>query len=202
MRKILNILGIADMAAGFRNIRTITLTAVLIALTIVGNRILIIPIMPGLEIRFGFIFLASIAFLLGPISAFAAGFLASMLGFILFPSGFPFDPRFYLNAGLSGVIFALFLYKRNPKSEYFIIWILAGRLAVNLINNIIINTYLFRGHFLAAAEIVATARVFRNVVLLPVEIIMMLAVIKFIANYSERYNFINNNNNKEKGSNL
>lgn len=189
--KVLSILGITEMANNFKNVRTITLTAVLIALTIVANGVLKIPLTMGLEIRFGFLFLSTIAFLFGPVTAFAAGFITSTLTFLLFPTGFAFDPRFDLNAGLGAVLYAIFLYKKNPKSEYFIIWILSAKVAVNFICNILLNTYLMRGYIGSAAELLTLTRLFKNIALLPLEIIMMIIVIKFVASAAQKYNFIN-----------
>ena len=194
IKKVLDVFGISEMTANFKNVRTITLTAVLIALTIVGNgpaQIIVIP--PDfLIIRFGFIFLASIAFLFGPSVAFAAGFITSMLTAVLFPTGgnLGFNPLFDLNAGLAGILYAVFLYRRNYKSEYFVIWIVAAKFAINLICNIFINTYLIRGYVGSLAEIITITRVFKNIVLLPGEIIVMLIVIKYIAAAAQKYKFI------------
>jgi len=171
-------------------VRTISLTAVLTALTIIGNGVTKIPLAMGLEIRFGFIFLSTIAFLFGPAVTFAAGFITSLLTFLLFPTGFPFNPLFDLNAGLAGAIYAIFLYRRNYKSEYFIIWIVAAKAFVNLICNIFINTYLLRGYFGSLAEILTITRVFKNVMLLPGEIIVMLIVIKYVADAAYKYKFM------------
>ena len=190
IKKVLDILGLSDIADNFKNVRTIALTAVLIAMMIVANGALKIPIMPGLNITFGFIFISIIAYLFGPVVAFAAGYIASTLAFLLFPGNFAFDPRFDLNAGLAGAIYALFLYRRNYKSEYFIIWIVAAKVAVNFICNIIINTYLLKGYLGSAAEVVTIARLFKNIVLLPGEIIVMLFVIKYIASAAYKYKFI------------
>ena len=200
IKKILDVLGISDIAANFKNVRTISLTAVLIALTIIGNGLMKIPLPMGLEIRFGFVFLSTIAFLFGPAVAFAAGFLTNMLAFLLFPTGAGFNPVFDLNIGLSGILYAIFLYKRNAKSEYFIIWIVAAKASVNLICHIIINTRLlmFFGYIPgSSAFIVTTARVFKNFMLMPVEIILMFFIIKFVSVYANKYNFIKPYENKK-----
>jgi len=193
IKKILDVLGISQMS-NFKNVRTITLTAVLVALTVIANRILIIPLGPVLEIRFGFIFLSTIAFLFGPVIGFAAGFLTSLLGFLIFPtSGAAFNPLFDLNIGLSGILYAIFLYKRNPKSEYFIIWIVAAKVFVNLICNIIINTRLliFFGYISQnSSGIISITRVFKNFTLLPGEIVVMLIVLKFVSATAYKYKFI------------
>jgi len=190
IKKILDVLGISGAAGNFKSVRTIALTAVLVALTIIGNGLTKIVVMQGLEIRFGFIFLSVIAFFFCPAVTFAAGFITSMLTFLLFPAGFPFDPRFDLNAGLEGALYAVFLFRKNYKSEYFIIWIVSAKIAVNLICNIFINTYLFRGYFGSLAEVITVSRVFKNIVLMPGEIIVMLIAIKYIAGSAYKYKFI------------
>lgn len=178
------------MAGNFKNVRTVALTAVLIALTVVGNGVTKIPLSMGLEIRFGFIFLSTIAFLFGPAATFAAGFITSVLTFLLFPTGFPFDLRFDLNAGLAGFIYAVFLYRRNYKSEYFIFWIVASKIAVNFICNLIVNTSLLKGYIGSFAEILTITRIFKNVALLPGEIVVMLVVIKYVAEAAKKYKFV------------
>ena len=166
------------------------MTSVLVALTIVANGAIRIPLSMGLEIRFGFVFLSTIAFLFGPTVTFAAGFITSVLAFLLFPAGFPFDPRFDLNAGLAGFIYAMFLYRRNYKSEYFIVWIVCSKIVVNFVCNIVINTILLRGYIGSFADIVTITRIFKNVMLLPGEIVVMLIVIKYVAAAAQRYKFV------------
>ena len=171
--------------------RTITLTSALIALTIIGNVVTKIPLFMGLEIRFGFVFFSAIAYLFGPVVAFAAGLIENTLSYIMGSGGFAgFDIRYGLNTGFAGIIYSIFLYRRNYKSEYFIIWIVSAKIAVNLICNIFINTYLFRGYFGSLAEVITVSRVFKNIVLMPGEIIVMLIAIKYIAGSAYKYKFI------------
>jgi ECF transporter S component (folate family) len=191
------------MASEFKNVRTIALTAVLIALTVVGNGVTKIPVGMGLEIRFGFIFMSAIAYLFGPVVAFASGFITSTLAFLLFPSGYGYNVLFDLNAGLAGFIYAVFLYRRNYKSEYFIVWIVAAKIAVNLLCNIVINTALLRGYIGSFADLVSITRVFKNIALLPGEIVVMMIVIKYIAEAAKKYKFVKyvgDGKKKEKGA--
>ncbi|MCL2095621.1 MAG: folate family ECF transporter S component [Oscillospiraceae bacterium] len=154
---------------------------------------LIIPLGPVLEIRFGFLFLASAAFIFGPVVGFSAGVLTNMLGFLLFSGGGTFNPLFDLNVGFSGILYALFLYKRNPESRYFAVWLAAARISVSLICNIIINTRLLMLMGFIPSEgaaVITTVRLFKNITLLPVEIILMFIVLKFTAAYAKKYKFI------------
>ena len=105
-------------------------------------------------------------------------------------SGFAFDIRYGFNAGLAGILYAVFLYKRNVKSEYFIIWVTAAKASVNLVCNIIVNTYLLKGYLGSAAEVLTVARLYKNIGMLPVEILIMFFVLKAVSKAAARYNFV------------
>ena len=189
MGKFLDISG----AGNLKNIRALTLTAILVALAVVGYGLLRIEPMPGVRVSFGFVFLAVTAYMFGPAVAFPAGVIANMLAFVVFPTGAAFNPLFDLNRGIAGILYAVFLYRRNHKSEYFIIWIVMAQAAVNFICNIIINTYLLMlfGFIPAnALGVITTVRIFRNITFMPVEVILLFIVLKFIAVYAQKYKFL------------
>ena len=180
-------------ARNFKNVRALTLAAILVALAVVGYGLLRIEPMPGVRVTFGFVFITVIAYLFGPAMAFPAGVLANMLAFLVFPTGAAFNPLFDLNRGLAGILYGVCLYRRNHNSEYFIIWMVAAQASVNFFCNIIINTYLlmlFGFIPVNALNVITTVRIFRNVVFMPVEIIMLFIILKFIAVYAQKYNFI------------
>ena len=178
------------MIGNFKNVRTITLTAVLIALTIVGNSFVKIPVMPGmLEIKFGFIFFSVIAFLFGPVVAFGAGLIENTVSFFISGSGV-FDIRYGLNAGLAGILYSIFLYRKNYKSEYFIIWITAAKASVNFICNIVVTGFLLKEYFGESYKILTDIRIFKNIGMLPVEILIMFFVLKAISKTAVSFKFI------------
>ena len=178
----------------FKNVRALTLTAILIALTVVCNGLIRITIIPNvLFIVFGFLFIATIAHLFGPVMAFSAAFTASVVTFLMFPTGASFNPLFDLNRGLAGIFYAVFLYKRNYKSEYFIIWVVAARVTVRFVCYIFINTYLMViSGFLAGEGAGAwiISRLATNILMLPIDIILLFTILKFVAVCAKRYNFI------------
>ena len=188
MSNILNMLGVKK----FKNVRALTLMAVLIALAVIGYGLLRIEPVPGVRVSFGFIFLATIAYLFGPVAAFSSGIMANMLAFVLFPSGASFNPLFDLNRGLAGLLYAIFLFRRNTASEYFIIWVVAAKASVNIICHIVINTYLLvlMGWIHSdSVNVFTVIRVFRNVTFLPFEVILLFIVLKFVAVYAKKYKF-------------
>jgi ECF transporter S component (folate family) len=83
--------------------------AILIALQIILTRFLSIFIFPWLRFSLGFLPIAAVGMLLGPIPAALCGALGDVLGFFLFPSG-TFFPGYTLTAALTGLIYGLFLY--------------------------------------------------------------------------------------------
>ena len=187
INKILDMLGISDItditnpSGRSRNIRAVTLTAVLISLTIAGNSFVKIPIIPGmLEIRFGFVFFSIIAFLFGPVVAFAAGIIENTISFFMNPGGSIFDIRYGLNAGLAGILYAIFLYRKNYKSDYFIIWITAAKASVNFICNVVITGFLLKEYFGESYRILTAVRLAKNIGMLPIEILIMFFVLKAV----------------------
>jgi len=194
MSKILDMMGVENL----KNVRALTFTALLAALTIVGDLLPRIILVPGIiEIRFGFIFLAVIAFLFGPVFGFVAGIITNLIAFLLLPGG-DFNPIYDLLKGLEGIFYAAFLYKKNFKSEYFIIWIVVARLHVNVICNMIIRTYILIQTGRLPNEIITiiSLRVVPNVARLPIDIILLFTILMVVAKIAQQYKFINLKSNK------
>ncbi len=94
-----------------KNIKTLTLMALLTAVEIVLSRFLSISAW-NTKIGFAFIPVVVAAMLLGPYRAGLVAALADFLGAILFPIGAYF-PGFTLTAFFMGLIYGLFLYKEQ-----------------------------------------------------------------------------------------
>jgi len=179
-----------EIMGNFRNIRIIVLTSLLISLGVVGDLIQIPVTGNSLVIRFGFIFMSAIAFLFGPIVAFASGMIINTISFMINPGGYAFDIRFTIVAGLAGILYSIFLYKRDPNSRFFIINILLAKISINFIINIVLNTILMRGYFGNAATIITITRVYKNVIMLPVEMLIMFFVLKAVSKAAVNLKFI------------
>lgn len=93
------------------NVRTITLLAVLIAMSVVLKRVLGIDTQ-FLRIDASFISQSAIGALFGPfVSAVAFG-VSDVVGFMLKPTG-PYFPGFTLSAAVTGVLYSLFFYRKE-----------------------------------------------------------------------------------------
>ena len=109
--------------------------SLLIAIEVILTRFCSIQT-PIVRIGFGFLPIAIIAMMYGPLSAGIAYAIGDLLGMALFPSG-SFFPGFTLTAFLTGVTYGLFLYNK-PKT-----WprIIGSALTVCLVLNLGLDTY-------------------------------------------------------------
>ena len=100
------------------NVKKLAEISLLIALEVILTRFCSINT-AILRIGFGFLPIAIIAMMYGPISAGMAYAVGDILGMMIFPSG-SFFPGFTLTAFLTGVAYGLVLYKK-PKTWWRII---------------------------------------------------------------------------------
>lgn len=99
-----------NSALELKNIRCITVTAMLIALDIALKSVTI-PLGDSLKISFAFLALATIGMLFGPTVSLIAGAVTDILGFMIFPSGGGgFNPLFTVVEATGALIYGLFLY--------------------------------------------------------------------------------------------
>lgn len=178
-----------NSAKELKNLRHLVLISLFIALIVVGN-IIRIPIMAGsLEIRFSFIFTSATGFFFGPVVACMAGIISDLLAYMIFPGG-TFHIGFTLNAALGGLIYGIFLYKKNHTSPLFIVNIMASKALVNLAINIFLTPIWLYGLFGSVGKIFTVARIYKNVVMLPFEIIVIFVVLKSLSVVLKKANLI------------
>lgn len=101
-------------AMELKNLRCLTVTAMMIALDIALKSVTI-NLGDSLKVSFAFLALATIGMLYGPTVSFFAGAITDILGFMIFPSGGGgFNPLFTLIEATGALLYGLFLYKLNP----------------------------------------------------------------------------------------
>lgn len=94
-----------------QDVKTLTTAALLVAIGIVLS-LYKIPLSETIQIYFTCIPLAISGFLFGPAIGLCTGVLIDLGGFLVRPTG-PFFPGFTIIAGLNGLIYGLFLYKKE-----------------------------------------------------------------------------------------
>jgi ECF transporter S component (folate family) len=142
----------------------------MIALSVVLSKLISINI-SFLRIGFGFLPIAILAIMYGPVWAGAGYALADLIGAFLFPTG-PFNPGFTLSAALTGIIFGLVLYKKKVT----FVRALAASALVALIVNLLINTYWLTFILGKGYTVLLASRAVKELVSIPVMALLIVAM--------------------------
>ena len=129
-------------SSGKITLRQLTVSALLIALDVVFSRVLAINT-PLMKIGLGFAAVALSAMLYGPLWAALTAALGDLIGALLFPTGAYF-PGFTATAALTGLIFGLFLYRREKSWLRAFLAALCNCLLVTLLLNTLMIAVFFR----------------------------------------------------------
>lgn len=160
----------SSSARELKNLRSLIIAALFIALDLVLDRVSIY-VTPELKISVGFVTIAMIGFLFGPVMGMAAGGLTDIIGYILNPHGAYF-PGFTVSAILGGLVYGLFLYRREVR----ILPVFMAKLLINLLINICLNTLWNSMLGGKAFFVLLPARALKNLLLWPVESLILYFV--------------------------
>lgn len=161
-------------AKELKNVRNLTLCAMLMALTLVISSF---TIAIGDYIKIGFSFIASeMAYLLfGPVVGAIFGGTADILTYIVKPTG-TFFPGFTINAILGGLIYGMFLYKK-PVSFWRIF---TAKAVVAVVINMILTTYWLTILYGKGFMVLFPMRAIKNLVMLPINSILFYTIAKML----------------------
>ena len=159
-----------------KKIKTLTIAAMVTALGIVVG-FFKIPITNLLEIRFNTIPLALAGKIFGPYTAGIVGILIDIGSYIIRPTG-PYFPGFTLSNALSGVIFGFLL--RPKKGTHSPIYRITIAVILNtvFINMILNSVWLMVLYGKESVIAVLSVRLLKEIVLIPVNIIIIAALTK------------------------
>ena len=151
--------------------KNLTTMALLIALEIVLSRFLSLNAW-NIKIGFSFVPVVIAALLLGPVYAGVTAALADFLGAILFPIG-PYFPGFTLTAFLTGLVFGLFLYRKQSLLRVL------GAVAVNqFILSLLLNTFWISVLYGSPFGPLLVTRLVQCAILTVVQIVVIQLIIK------------------------
>lgn len=152
------------------SIRSLCIAAVLIALRI-ALKVVDIPLGVGISIGVGFLVNSVLGAVCGPVIALIAGAITDSLGYLVDPQGGPYLFLFMFVEMLGSFIYALFLYKTKITFGKLLLCKASVNLFVNIIlQNILLYVYNYIGK---AIFVTITTSVVKNVILLPVEVMML-----------------------------
>ena len=146
----------------------LVIMAFLIALEIILTRFCSINT-PILRIGFGFLPVAMMGIMYGPIWAAVGYAVGDILGMLIFPSGI-FFPGFTVTAMLTGLVFGLFLHNKEK-----ITWktVLPASLIIILVLNLCLDTLWLSIMFGDAFIALLPTRIFKCVVMLPIHLVLI-----------------------------
>ena len=156
--------------------KDLVIMAFLIALEIVLTRFLSINT-PILRIGFGFLPVAMIAIMYGPLWAGLSYAVGDVLGMMIFPTGAYF-PGFTLTAFLTGVTFGLFLHDRDINWKT----VLPASLIITLGLNLCLDTLWLKILMGQGFFALLPTRILKCAVMLPIQVILIPLVWNKIVN--------------------
>lgn len=154
----------------FKNTRSLTTMALLMALTIVLGYFTI-QIGDFLKIGFAGLPHQLVSILFGPAAGAVFGGLADILKFIIKPTG-AFFPGFTISGIVSGLIYGAILYKKPLKLSRLIV----ANVVVTVVVNMIMNTYWLTLLYGKGFFAILPGRVVKEVVMCGITIVLMYAL--------------------------
>ena len=159
--------------------RNLTGLALLLAMEIVLSRFLSVNAW-NIKIGFSFLPVAVAAILYGPLAAAVVAALADFLGAILFPVG-PYFPGFTLTAFLTGLVFGLFLHRKQNLPR------ILSAVAVNqLILSLFLNTFWISVLYDSPFGPLLATRVVQTMILVLIQVPCIHAVSRLLTRYGKK----------------
>lgn len=168
--------------------KKIILSAVLLAMLIILSRFLSIKT-PITKISFAFIPTMLCAIWLGPKWSVLLNVLGDVIGATLFPTG-PFFIGYTISTAIAGLIYGLLLYKKEPNTytdKQFIIRVIISVALVAVIVNMGLNTLWTSITTGKAFLVLFATRIVKELVMIPVHIIVILFVERALRKQFDKY---------------
>ena len=173
--------------------KKIILTAVLLAMLIILSRFLSIKT-PILKISFAFVPTMLCAVWLGPKWTVLLNVLGDLIGATLFPTG-PYFIGYTISTAIAGFIYGMFLYRKEENSysdKQFLIRLILSTALVALVVNMGLNTLWTSITSGKAFMVLFWARIVKQLIMVPIHIIVILFIEKTLRNPFYKY-MVNDN---------
>lgn len=148
----------------------LVIAAVFIALIILLTHVFAIQT-PFIRVSLGFLPIAVFAALCGPVKGGLVAGVADIIGCLIFSPSLYF-PGFTFSAFISGIIYGLFLHKKQPSIKR----ILVASITILVIVDIGMNTLWLTLLYHKAAQTFLAGRLVKNLVMLPFHVFAIYAV--------------------------
>ena len=157
-----------------KNPRTLARCALLLAIEVLLNLTVSIPVGQTIRISFGYLAGSLTGFLMGPVASCINEVCADLLGTIIKPTG-PYFFGFTASAAVGGIIYGLCFYRRK------ISWknVLLSRILVMVVVNLFMNTLWISMLYGKAFFAILPARILKNLLQTVVDFALLLPLLKF-----------------------
>jgi len=161
-------------ASKLKDIRWLAVMASFIALETV-LKLFYIPVGENLRIQIVFLAAALEAWLVGPVAAVVSAIASDLIGFMLFPSG-PFFAGYTLSEAAAAFFYAIWMYRHKAS----LVRMAGSRICVNYLVNVLMGSLWSSILYSKGFYYYMMKSLVKNSILLPFEILAMLALFKVL----------------------
>lgn len=161
-------------ASKLKETKYLAVMAVFIALKVMVTMIRI-PVSENLNIAVSFMFAAIEGAIIGPAAGLVSGAVTDIVGYIVFPSG-AFFPGYTLSSMAGMFVYGLFLFRQ----KITVLKIIAAKAVVNYCVNVLLGSLWSAMMFSKGYLFYAANSLIKNSLMLPIEVIILIAEFNFI----------------------
>lgn len=155
--------------------RQMVTLSLLVAVEVILSRFLSFYITPSIKVSFSFLPVAASGILFGPFGGLVVGALGDLVGALLFPVG-SYLPGFTVTAGFSGLLYGLWLHKKQGFTR-----LLLARLSVLILCSTLLNSVFLKIYYGSAFWAMLLPRLLKNAVQLPADLLLLVGLRKLLA---------------------
>lgn len=162
-----------------KKVRTICISAMLITVYLLLHFFLAIQITPFIRVSVSVVAVVVAAVWFGPVTAGIVGGISDILAYIMKPTG-PFFPGFTLNLVVAGIIYGIFLYQKTSNSKQLLRQVILSKLMCVIVIQLLMTPLWLSILYGNAYFVIMQARIVKQIVTLPFDIIIAYTVVVFI----------------------
>ena len=163
-----------DSFGELKNLKTLAMASMLLAIAVVLG-FYTLQLTEFIKIGFAYIANELAGMMFGPVVGSLIGGLADVLKYLVNPTG-PFFPGFTISGFLGGLIYGIVLYKKPLSIKRVIV----ANTLVTVFINLLLNTYWLTLLYGNAFMALFPARIIKQLVMLPIEVILFYAVARVL----------------------
>lgn len=163
-----------DSFGELKNLKTLAMASMLLAIAVVLG-FYTLQLTEFIKIGFAYIANELAGMMFGPVVGSLIGGLADVLKYLVNPTG-PFFPGFTISGFLGGLIYGIVLYKKPLSIKRVIV----ANALVTVFINLLLNTYWLTLLYGNAFMALFPARIIKQLVMLPIEVILFYAVARVL----------------------